>query len=112
MSVNKGKKTFNEIIELSSQKALRGGLAGSSAMVLQVTSLMWLRTTMNYQYRYGTSLFETIGKLYKEGGVRRFYRGIGLKWSIVAQTTIQQQTKTENAISYSQKSPIKQPLLR
>lgn len=78
MSVNTdGKKTFNEIIELSSQKALRGGLAGSSAMVLQVTSLMWLRTTMNYQYRHGTGLFETIGKLYKEGGVRRFYRGIG-----------------------------------
>ena len=45
-------------------------------MVLQVTSLMWLRTTMNYQYRYGTKLGETFSKLYNEGGIRRFYRGI------------------------------------
>ena len=38
---------------------------------------MWLRTTMNYQYRYGTKLGETFSKLYNEGGIRRFYRGIG-----------------------------------
>jgi hypothetical protein len=30
-------------------KAFTGGLAGASAMVVQVTSLMWMRTTMNYQ---------------------------------------------------------------
>ncbi len=30
-------------------KAFTGGLAGAGAMVVQVTSLMWMRTTMNYQ---------------------------------------------------------------
>lgn len=40
-------------------------------------SLMWLRTTMNYQYRYGGSTKEVLEKLYGEGGLGRFYRGIG-----------------------------------
>ena len=44
-------------------------------MVCQVGSLMWLRTTMNYQYRYGYSTSTAIKKLYAEGGIRRFYRG-------------------------------------
>ena len=38
---------------------------------------MWMRTTMNYQYRYGKSTTEALRILYNEGGVRRFYRGIG-----------------------------------
>ena len=37
-------------------KALRSGFSGSAAMVIQVCSLMWLRTTMNYQYRYGGTI--------------------------------------------------------
>ena len=44
--------------------------------MIQVTSLMWMRTTMNYQYRYGTTTTQAMRKLYGEGGVRRFYRGI------------------------------------
>merc|ERR1719237_836561 len=31
---------------------------------------------MNYQYRYGGGLRETVAKLYAEGGVPRFYRGL------------------------------------
>jgi hypothetical protein len=38
---------------------------------------MWLRTTVNYQYRYGVPLLEAIPKLYAEGGIPRFYKGIG-----------------------------------
>ena len=38
---------------------------------------MWLRTTMNYQYANGGSLGNAISTLYKEGGVGRFYRGVG-----------------------------------
>eukprot|EP00466_Bigelowiella_natans_P015734 jgi/Bigna1/34186/e_gw1.4.238.1 len=52
---------------------IKGALAG----VAQVLSLMWLRTAMNYQYRYGTSTTEAITTLWKEGGVRRFYQGLG-----------------------------------
>ena len=63
------------ILEESANKAFKGGIAGSSAMVLQVSTLMWLRTTMNYQYRYGTSTIQTIKFLYNNGGIKRFYRG-------------------------------------
>merc|ERR1719221_2578744 len=31
---------------------------------------------MNYQYRYGGTLGDTIKKLYAEGGIPRFYRGL------------------------------------
>ena len=38
---------------------------------------MWLRTTMNYQYRHGTSTTEAFRALYKQGGIPRFYQGAG-----------------------------------
>ena len=57
------------------KKSLGGGISGGLAMGIQVSSLMWLRTTMNYQYRYGTSTTDAIHKLYKDGKIRRFYRG-------------------------------------
>ena len=66
-----------EVAEVAMGKACRGGLAGMGAMGIQVCSFMWLRTTMNYQYKNGGGARETIAKLYKEGGVRRFYRGVG-----------------------------------
>lgn len=55
--------------------ALGGGIPGMCAMAIQVTTLMWLRTTMNYQYRYGTSMTEAMRTLYKQGGIPRFYTG-------------------------------------
>lgn len=68
-------KKPREILEESKNKALRGGISGFSAMVVQVTSLIWLRTTMNYQYRYGTSTITAMKYLYKDGGIPRFYKG-------------------------------------
>lgn len=70
-------KTLKEILQKAGKRALGGGIPGAMAMGIQVGSLMWLRTTMNYQYRYGTSTSEALRKLYADGGVRRFYRGIG-----------------------------------
>ena len=64
-------------LQKSLKRALGGGLAGSAAMIIQVTSLMWLRTTMNYQYRHGGTTREALKTLYNDGGIRRFYRGIG-----------------------------------
>lgn len=61
----------------SQKRAFGGGIAGASAMVVQVFSQMWMRTMMNYQYRYGKGIQETAKILYKEGGIPRFYRGIG-----------------------------------
>ena len=56
-------------------RSLKSGLSGMGAMVIQVSSLMWMRTIMNYQYRRGGTIHQTVTKLYKEGGIRRFYRG-------------------------------------
>ena len=63
---------INEIFE----KSLKSGLSGAGAMTIQVSSLMWLRTTMNYQYKFGGQMIPTIKSLYRDGGVPRFYRGI------------------------------------
>ena len=62
---------INDIIN----KSIKNGLSGGSAMVFQVSTLMWLRTTMNYQFKNGGGTLDTIKLLYKEGGVPRFYRG-------------------------------------
>ena len=70
-------KTVSEIFAEAGQRALGGGLPGAAAMGVQVLSLMWLRTTINYQYRHGTGTLTAFRFLYKEGGVRRFYRGVG-----------------------------------
>lgn len=64
-----------DIYETAKNKALRGGVAGASAMIFQVSSLMWLRTTMNYQYAHGGSFSQAWKTLYKQGGLLRFYKG-------------------------------------
>ena len=65
------RKSVNNLVNNS----IKVGLSGSMAMTIQVTSLMWLRTTMNYQYRYGNTINYTLKHLYNDGGIRRFYRG-------------------------------------
>lgn len=72
----KAPPTMGEILQKAGNRAFSGGIAGAAAMGVQVCSLMWMRTTMNYQYRYGTSTTEALKALYKDGGIPRFYRGI------------------------------------
>ncbi len=74
------KPSAGEILQKAANRALSGGLAGAGAMVVQVSTLMWMRTTMNYQYRHGTSTLTAIKTLYADGGggvrgVLRFYKG-------------------------------------
>lgn len=45
-------------------------------MVLQVLTLMPIRTVMNYQYRYGTTMTEAAKTLYADGGWTRYYQGL------------------------------------
>ena len=45
-------------------------------MGVQVLSLMWLRTTVNFQYANGTSMGVALRTLYSQGGIPRFYRGL------------------------------------
>ena len=85
-----------QIIKDAVQRGLVGGTSGAMAMtiqvrfffsqkililkrfcLIQVSTLMWMRTTMNYQYRYGTSTTEAMKHLWREGKIRRFYRGYG-----------------------------------
>lgn len=76
MADSKPIPTFSEIMTKASKKALSGGIAGMSAQAINVLTLMWMRTIMNYQYRYGGELVPTVKKLYAEGGIPRFYRGL------------------------------------
>jgi hypothetical protein len=36
-------------------------------MGIQVGSMMWLRTTLNYQYKNGTKFIPTVKTLYSQG---------------------------------------------
>jgi len=72
----KPQPTFSEILDKSAKSALRGGTAGAVAMGLNVGALMWMRTTVNFQYRNGTSFPVALRTLYADGGIPRFYRGV------------------------------------
>lgn len=65
---------WGEVIRKAGARALGGGIPGAAAMGIQVGSLMWLRTTMNYQYRHGTTTTQAMRHLYKDGGIARFYK--------------------------------------
>ncbi len=69
------------ILNRAFKKALGGGKAGATAAVAQVFTLMWLRTAMNYQYRYGGSLSDALAALMAEGGIGRLYQG--LSWALL-----------------------------
>jgi hypothetical protein len=66
----------NAVFQKALARAGQGGLAGAAAMVINVCTLMWMRTTVNYQYRYGTSTTQALKALYADGGIPRFYKGL------------------------------------
>jgi hypothetical protein len=76
MADSKPAPSFSEIMTKASKKALSGGLAGMAAQGINVLALMWMRTIMNYQYRYGGTFAEVVKNMYAEGGIPRFYRGL------------------------------------
>lgn len=67
---------FSEILKKAGKSGIGGGIPGAIAGVVQVLSLMWLRTINNYQCRYGSTFFQAIQRLYSQGGIPRFYRGL------------------------------------
>jgi len=68
--------TLNQLLLKAGKKGLGGGIPGFIAGIFQVLSLMWLRTIINYQCRYGTTFREALVTLRNEGGIARFYRGV------------------------------------
>ena len=67
---------FSDILKKAGKSGIGGGISGAIAGVVQVLSLMWLRTVMNYQCRYGSTFFQALKKLNNQGGIPRFYRGL------------------------------------
>jgi hypothetical protein len=68
--------TVNQILLKAGKRGLGGGLPGAIAGVVQVGTLMWLRTIINYQCRYGTTFRQAFTTLMNDGGIPRFYRGL------------------------------------
>jgi ferric-dicitrate binding protein FerR (iron transport regulator) len=69
----KKKLDTRAILNKAARRAGEGGLAGAAAMAINVCSLMWIRTTINYQYRYGTSTTQAMKALYNDGGILRYF---------------------------------------
>jgi hypothetical protein len=68
--------TSSQILKKAAQTAFKGGFYAASAGLVQVICLMWLRTTVNYQYRYGVPMLTALQQLYQQGGIARFYKGV------------------------------------
>lgn len=71
----RGTKT-STVLHKALKRAVGGGLPGAIAGIIQVLSMMWLRTVINYQYRYGSSFTQAFTALYGMGGIPRLYSGV------------------------------------
>jgi len=67
---------LNQILIRAGKRGLGGGIPGALAGIVQVVTLMWLRTIINYQCRYGTSFTQALKTLLNDGGIARLYRGL------------------------------------
>jgi hypothetical protein len=63
-------------VSYACSQGYQSGKAGAIAGLIQVLTLMWLRTVVNYQYRYELTMKEAIRELYSKGGFLRFYAGL------------------------------------
>jgi hypothetical protein len=66
---------INDVLKKAGKDALGGGIPGAAAMAVSVSSLMWLRTIINHQYKHGHALMPTLRLLHAQGGWKRFYAG-------------------------------------
>jgi hypothetical protein len=70
------KLSLNQILYRAGIRGLGGGIPGAIAGGIQVLSLMWLRTIINYQCRYGTTFIQALRTLLNDGGISRLYCGV------------------------------------
>jgi hypothetical protein len=70
-----GDDGIRSVVLKSIHAGIKGGMYGGMSGLIQVITLMWMRTTVNYQYRYGGTLLSSLKQLYKQGGIMRFYNG-------------------------------------
>lgn len=72
----KERVSLDQILIRAGKKGLGGGIPGALAGIVQVLTLMWLRTIINFQSRYGTSFGQALATLLREGGIPRLYQGL------------------------------------
>jgi len=68
--------TVGEVLDKAAKSAVRGRTAGACSMSAHVFALMCMRTTINFQYRNGTTFQAALKTLYADGGIPRFHRGL------------------------------------
>jgi hypothetical protein len=68
--------SINEILLEAGKRGLGSGLSGAVAGIVQVLSLMWIRTIISYQSRYGMTFHQALVTLLNDGGIPRLYRGV------------------------------------
>lgn len=66
----------SDTLSRASRHAVKGGIAGASAQAINVSVLMGMYTVMKYQYCNGGQFLDVTRKLWAEGGIARFYRGV------------------------------------
>ena len=71
-----GREQGGDILRKALTQAFRGGVPGFAAAIVQIVTLMWLRTLMNYQIKTGKSMTNAFRDLYAQGGISRFYKGL------------------------------------
>jgi hypothetical protein len=64
------------ILGEAAKRAGQGGVAGAASIAINICTMMWMRTIVYYQYRYGTTTTVAMKTLYADGGIPRFYRGL------------------------------------
>jgi hypothetical protein len=72
------KSTTRSILIKAGKYGLGSGISGAIAGIVQVLTLMWIRTIICYQSRYGGGMnfFQALKILLNDGGVQRLYRGV------------------------------------
>jgi hypothetical protein len=71
-----GREQGGDILRKALRQAFRGGVPGFAAAIVQIVTLMWLRTLMNYQIKTGVPMEKAFRDLYAQGGMSRFYKGL------------------------------------
>ena len=73
---------WKAITQKASKRALGGGKAGASAAVVQVLSLMWLRTSMNYQVSKQASIHAYVLDCHYKLGLKKVGQTVCLQYDV------------------------------
>ena len=97
---------MNASKDVDKNSILKDGMIGGTVTIVDIVSFMWLRTTINHQYRYGNNFSKTFTMLYNEGGISRFYRGSPIAIFQVALIRFGDTACNSAAVKYAKKEYI------